>query len=1002
MTQIPSVKITSSIPGRVRIAVDGLRKSGCYANNICKRLALAKGIKSVSANPLTGKALIYFDESILTDRQIVKLVGDTCLGIDLQRFSLHAQPAQVSFMPELIARDMMTPGNEVCYPGLNHHEASLRLKKYGSNVLAEPKSLTLRELLACQMKDFLVQVHVAVIALTFLLGRPGHALLTTLIVATNIGLGVWQERHAEQSARHLKSLVSPVARVLRAGVIRKMDARELVPGDTILLEAGDKVPADAKLVNSTGLEVEEAALTGENLPVLKSCCREPDDQLAIHSGNLVFMGTNVTRGRAQAIVTATGMKTKMGKISAMMQQVVEEQTPLQRRLEELGRYMVYGGMGLALTLLVVGVARGGRFSHVLLSAASLAVAIIPEGLNPIVIIAMAMGVRRINRRNGSVRKLASLETLGGVNVICCDKTGTLTKNEMTVRSIFSDGRFWQVSGAGYIPSGNIYLEGGTAGEGKNAGLHKTLLAGALCNNAELKGSLHKKREKSVSLEEWRNRKWFAHGDPVDIALLVAAAKGGLAYEQLRANYVRTQEVPFDSERRMMTVVCADTGDNKFVYAKGAVDTILERCSHQLLDGVPVLLDADGRRRIVEANDRLTRGALRVIAVACQKVDCSQVENTSQLEENLIFCGLAGMTDPPRPEAVAAIEKCRKAGIKVVMITGDHPNTARAVARELKLTVGEPQLILGNQVDEMSDTSLADHIRHTDIFARTMPQHKLRIVKALKQQGFIVAMTGDGVNDAPALRESNVGIAMGITGTEVAKDAAGLVLIDDNFATIVSAVEEGRSIYANIRKAVRYLIAANIGEAILMLAAVIGGLPAPLLPLQLLLLNLVGDGLPAVTLVNDPPSEGIMDTRPRDAKETIFAGRLGQKIITRGLILGAFSTMLYVWKFNRHGVVPARTLVFVHLAVSQLLYIFDCRREEQTGKARLWSNIPLLCSVALSSAIIIGATYIPLLRSLFGTVPLTRLEWITAVGPALLTIPADRAITQIAARNMKKP
>ncbi|HMM20319.1 MAG TPA: HAD-IC family P-type ATPase [Selenomonadales bacterium] len=993
MSHSATVKIVSSIPGRLRLVVNGLRKNKFLADALGSRLGFSRGIVSVSASPLTGRALIYFNPALLSPHHIVHLVETLQDELDLQLFAPRAGATAClhpleglcpGFEPEQLAARHLQ--------GLSHREAAERLQTHGANILAEPKSPTLPETVLSQAKDFLVQVHLGVIALTFLLGRPGHALLTTLIVGTNIGMGILQERHAQRSARRLRSLMVPSAKVIRDGHRAEISARELVPGDIVILEAGDKVPADARLLLSTCLEAEEATLTGETLPVPKRPAEGPDDLGDVRPSSMVFMGTNITRGRAAAAVTATGMKTQMGKISEMMDQAEEEATPLQRRLEELGRCMVYGGISLAVLLLTLCLRRGSRPGHALLASASLAVAIIPEGLNPIVIIAMAMGLRRISRRHGSVNRLASLETLGGVNVICSDKTGTLTKNEMTVRLIYAGDSFWHVSGEGFEPEGEITAANGAGQFPDREGLTRALTAGVLCNNAALYRQTGEFAPQASFWGRRRQGEWCVNGDPTEIALLVAAAKAGLWQNRLCAGQARIGELPFDSERGMMSVVCRDPGGNAVTYAKGAVDVILARCRYRWKAGQVAPLDDAGRAEIHTANECMTLGALRVLAAA-YRVE-HQANGREDPEDDLVFCGLIGMIDPARPEARAAIAKCRQAGIKVVMITGDHPNTARAIARELGLSAGEPRLLLGHEIEELPEELLMERLRHTNVFARTLPQHKLRIVKAFKRQGAVVAMTGDGVNDAPALREAHVGIAMGISGTDVTKDAAGLVLLDDNFSTLVCAVEEGRSIYANIRKAVRYLIAANIGEAFLMLAAVIYGLPGPLLPLQLLLLNLVGDGLPVVTLVNDPPSPGLMDNPPREAKETIFAENLGLKVVTRGLILGAFSTALYAWRLGRGGLAAARTVVLASLALGQLLYIFECRREERTGKAKLGSNKALLGSVILSAIILVASIRLTELRGLFGTARLSRNEWLAAIGAALLTVPADAALQKL--------
>ncbi len=931
-------------------------------------------------------------------------------AMDLQRFAGGTQPlacvsgnGEAASVPGSAARDWsvwqlpricdeLTTSDRL---GISPREAKRRLLALGANVLAATPKPTFWQLFKDQFKDFMVRVLLGAAALSLVMGRVKDALLTLAIVVANAMLGVFQEQKAEQAIDALQKIAAPTAKVIRAGRPGTVMAAELVPGDIILLEAGDRIPADARLLTASHFEAEESSLTGETVPTKKNCALVcPEGTALADRRNMVFMGTTVTRGRATAVVVATGMATEMGKIATMIQAEGGGVTPLQRRLEELAKFMVYVCFGVAGLILAAGLLRGLGFVYMLQTAASLAVAAIPEGLSAIVIIALAMGVQRMSKRNIIVRKLSAIETLGCATVICSDKTGTLTKNEMTVRAIYTPDRLWRVSGEGYAPRGAFYAGDERVDPAGHAALYTTLLAGALCNNARLVRKAS--GNKIVPLEGEADDGYRIDGDPTEGALLVAAAKAGLRGAELAANYCRVSERPFESERRMMSVIVAQPG-SRTLYCKGAPDAVLAACSHYIKDGAAVPLDDGKRREALEASDAMAADALRVLACAFRPLRLPQA---TEDETDLIFTGLVGMIDPPRPEVPAAVAKCRQAGVKVIMITGDHPRTARAVAAEIGLNVGGDGLLEGRQVEEMSDAALLEAVERVAVYARTSPQQKLRIVKALKCRGYIVAMTGDGVNDAPAVKAADIGIAMGMTGTDVTKEAASLTLSDDNFATIVHAVEEGRSIYANIRKAIRYLTATNIGEVILMLLAVIAGLPLPLLPIQLLWINLVGDGLPAVALVNDPPAGDIMGQPPRTADDSIFADGLGVKILSRGLTIGVTSLFVYAAKLASGATLTAaRTLVMVQLVVSQFIHIFDCRLEKRTGRVRLFSNRWLAGAVALSLLMVAAVVHWPALHTMFGTTALTGSDWGMAIAAAALTSLIDIGLSRYLARKV---
>jgi len=936
--------------------------------------------------------------------------GQAVAAMDLQRFAggnsslvCVNSAGEVASVPEAAGRDWaVLPLRQICDElatsdrlGISHPEAKRRIHTLGANVLTGTPKPTFWQLFKEQFRDFMVRVLLGAAGLSLVLGRVKDALLTLAIVVANAVLGVVQEQKAEQAIDALQKIAAPTARVIRAGRTCRVTAAELVPGDIILLDAGDRVPADARLLTAVHFEAEESSLTGETVPTKKNCTHVcPEGTALADRRNMVFMGTTVTRGRAAAVVVATGMATEMGKIASMIQAEGGGVTPLQRRLEELAKFMVYVCFGVAGLILVAGLWRGLGFVYMLQTAASLAVAAIPEGLSAIVIIALAMGVQRMSKRNIIVRKLSAIETLGCATVICSDKTGTLTKNEMTVRAIYTPDRLWRVSGEGYAPQGAFYAGDERVEPASHAALYTTLLAGALCNNARLvrkpSGS------KVVPLEGETDDGYRIDGDPTEGALLVAAAKAGLRGAEFSGNYCRVAERPFESERRMMSVVVAQPG-SRSLYCKGAPDAVLAACSHYIKDGEAVPLDNGARRAVLEAGDAMASEALRVLACAFRPLRSPQA---TEDETDLIFTGLVGMIDPPRPEVPAAVAKCRRAGVKVVMITGDHPKTARAIAAEIGLSVGDGGLLEGRRVEEMSDAALLEAVERVAVYARTSPQHKLRIIKALKCRGYVVAMTGDGVNDAPAVKAADIGIAMGMTGTDVTKEAASLTLSDDNFATIVHAVEEGRSIYANIRKAIRYLTATNVGEVILMLLAVIAGLPLPLLPIQLLWINLVGDGLPAVALVNDPPAGDIMGQPPRTADDSVFAGGLGVKILSRGLTIGLTSLLVFAAKLASGATLTAaRTLVMVQLAVSQFIHIFDCRLEKRTGRVRLFSNRWLAGAVVLSMLMVATVVHWSALHTMFGTTALTGADWVMATAAAALTSLIDIGLTRYLARKV---
>src|SRR5688572_29797347 len=732
--------------------------------------------------------------------------------------------------------------------GLTSAEAAKRLEEHGPNELQAAGRVSPWTILLEQFKNVLIIILLFATALSASLGHGLEAIAITVIVLFAVVLGFVQEYRAERAIEALREMAAPLARVIRDGRERRLNTHELVPGDLILLATGDKLPADVRLVDAVNLQTVEAALTGESAPVQKHNRPLQDPQMPLGDRkNLAYAGTVITYGRGRAIVVATGMSTEFGKIARMLESVDSGKTPLQYNLDRVGKTLARASFGVVLLIVGLGLFRGQPFVEMLIFGVALAVAVVPEALPAVVTISLALGVKRMVKRNALVRRLPAVETLGSTSVICSDKTGTLTKDEMTVRQLFVGGQMLEVSGTGYEPHGKFAING-TAVELTESTL-LLLRAAALASDARV--------ERSETGD-----KWEVKGDPTEGALLVAAAKAGLVKAELDAQFPRVAEIPFTSETKRMTTL-HETPDGVAAYAKGAPEVIVQSCVRQLTERGEEPLDDARRAEVLEVAKRMAGEALRVLAVAYKPNAAPE-----DAEEGMTLLGLVGMIDPPRPEAQAAVRQCEEAGIKVIMITGDHPLTARAVADELGLSK-DGRVVTGPEMEAMSDEELEGIVEGIEVCARVSPAHKLRVVTALQKRGQIVAMTGDGVNDAPALKKADIGIAMGITGTDVSKEAAAMTLIDDNFASIVAAVEEGRGIFSNIKKYLMYLLSSNVGEIGLMAGATLAGLPLPLSAVQILYVNLATDGLPALALAVDPPEEGLMHRPPRNPRTGIF-------------------------------------------------------------------------------------------------------------------------------------
>ncbi|USG66236.1 calcium-translocating P-type ATPase, SERCA-type [Brevibacillus ruminantium] len=866
--------------------------------------------------------------------------------------------------------------------GLSRDEAERRLSKSGANQLTASKRKPLYSVLLDQFKDFMVLILFVATLISYFLGEYLDAITIIAIIFINGVLGFIQEARAERSLQALKDLASPMARVLRDGQLSMLPASRLVPGDLVLLEAGDRVPADLRLFTANRLEIEESALTGESVPVSKTAqtlaAGSPDEVPLGDQKNLAFMGTMVTGGTGQGLVISTGMQTEIGKIAHLMNEAEIAETPLQIRLEQMGKILVVVAVLLTMVVIGAGVWHGHELFTMFLAGVSLAVAAIPEGLPAIVTVALALGVQRMIKRNAIVRKLPSVETLGCASVICSDKTGTLTQNKMTVTHIWHGDDTFQVTGSGYEPQGAFLLQGKQCAPERDQALARLLEIANSCNNAQLTYEEEKAR-RLLSMGKTVKR-WQVIGDPTEGALKVLAAKGlGFDVEHGKGSKMaaRVEELPFDSDRKMMSVVDKKADGSFVMQTKGAAEAVLSRCSHILWKGQVQPLSATMRHRILDQTEKMAAQALRVLAFAYKPLQGYRTGHTGEIKESdLTFVGLVGMIDPPREEVSAAINLCHQAGIKTVMITGDHRITAEAIARQIGLMRGYGEVMEGRELDRISDEELAERAERVAVYARVSPEHKLRIVRALQSNGHVVAMTGDGVNDAPAIKTADIGIAMGITGTDVTKEAADLVLRDDNFATIVSAVEEGRNIYDNIRKFIRYLLASNVGEILVMFFAMILGMPLPLVPIQILWVNLVTDGLPAMALGVDPPEADTMYQRPRNKHENIFARGLGWKIISRGFLIGLMTLLAFwlTWRENPDDLVHAQTVAFVTLVMAQLIHVFDCRSQHSVFHRNIFENKYLVWAVISSIVLVLGVVYLEALQPIFKTTNLYFRDW----------------------------
>jgi Ca2+-transporting ATPase len=867
---------------------------------------------------------------------------------------------------------------ETCEDGLSDVEAAKRLNRYGVNELGEEEPISKLTLLLNQFKSPLIAVLIVAAVISLLVSHYIDAIVIAVVIVINALIGYFQEFKAETALKALKTMAGPETHVLRCTtkgecVERKIKAKDLVPGDIILLETGVKVPADARIFQSFNLEIDESMLTGESQATRKKIEPLPSELTVADRVNMVFSGTIVVQGRGKAIVVATGLKTEIGKIAELIKGTPRVETPIQKQTKDLSKKLGIFALSASALVFVIAVLRGFDIFETFLFALATAVSAIPEGLPAVLTVTLAVGVNRMAKRNALIRKLQAVDTLGSATVICTDKTGTLTTNQMTVRKIFVGNRLINVLGEGFNPEGKFEYLNKPINPAEDETVSRLLKTATLCNDAKLQ-----KTETEGRVQ------WEILGDPTEGALIVAASKAGVNQAQLEDSHPRVDEIPFDSKNRYMVTFNRETSQKIGVYVKGAPEAILPLCTHAIEDDTEKALTSNKKQELLDVSTDMARQALRVLAMAYQIINSDDLEKTKlEIKEKrgkLIFVGFAGMIDPPRSEAKSAVALCKRAGIRVVMATGDHKLTAEAIAKELGIS-GSSDALTGVELDNLSDQQLDQAIDNTSVFARVSPTHKFRIVESLRRRGNVVAMTGDGVNDAPALKAAEIGIAMGITGTDVTKETADMVLTDDNFASIVNAIEEGRVVFENIRKVVKYLISTNTGEIITILAALILLPTAPLIftAVQILWVNLVTDGLLVIPLALEPKETNVMDLPPRKPKERIINRGMILNIIFVGSFMAAGTLWLFADGLNNNNFVKAQTLAFVTIALFQVFNSLNCRsRTLSFFKLGMFTNKWLFFGIATSFILQVLVTELPFLQVAFGTTNLSFIDWIAVI------------------------
>jgi len=862
--------------------------------------------------------------------------------------------------------------------GLKSEEVRSRLEKYGPNELAHKEGPGIFRMFVEQLKDFMVIILIIASIISIAINEVTDSLVIIGIVIVNAVLGVIQEYRAGKALEALKKMSAPNAKVIRDGQTQTIPAGGLVPGDVVLLETGDYIPADVRLTSSVNLKVEEAALTGESVPVEKDAGTRLDGDIGLGDQvNCGFMSTIVTYGRGSGIVTSTGMGTVIGNIAKMIQEDKEEDTPLQRKLAQMGKLLGTACLVICAVVFAMGLFRGEPVLKMFMTAVSLAVAAIPEGLPAVVTIVLALGMQRMVKHNSIMKKLHAVETLGSTTVICSDKTGTLTQNQMTIVKMYTFGQEIDVTGDGYNPTGSLTVSGKDISLSEEPAIARLLEIQVLCNDARLE-----------HITEDGSDEWRIIGDPTEGAMVVAAAKAGIDRNEINRAQPRLQEIPFDSQRKLMTTFHR-TKDNKMAaFTKGAPDILIERCTHIMRsDGSVEPITPEDVETIMAENKTLASQAFRVLAMAFKIVSGIPEHPTpEQDEKNLVFCGLVGMIDPPRAEAIEAIKVCKSAGIRAVMITGDYRDTAAAIARQLGIIETGKEVLTGAELNRMDDAQLDEAVKTVSVFARVSPEHKVRIVQAIKDNGGIAAMTGDGVNDAPALKRADIGVAMGITGTDVAKESADMIITDDNFSSIVAAVEEGRVIYSNIRKFVFFLMSCNVGEILIIFLSMVFNWPIPLQPIHLLWVNLLTDALPALALGTEKKEPGLMEEPPRNPNESIINRDMMISIGVQSLVMTAAVLASFYYGWQDHGLEMGQTYALVTLITCELLRAYTARSEKYPlWKIGVFSNRSMNLAFVISFALLAVILVVPGLRGVFNVQLFHWYDWDFVIAVAILPL-----------------